>query len=688
MSPLPNSPLKRPYPSATVFEGTEIGHELDYIPYAKASKTFVKQTGYSTNTSPEYQDQWLSTHPDDAKVPRMGEAENEDHSSLSTNRRFSGVGTASENTGGSIHPSMSQSPVSAVPSHQEFGNPSELNSLYPINMGAGSHQTLRQRQLQYQQQLQQLQQQYQKQQCRYQHDQQEQQASETEVVLEMPPPALGNRKPRNMRRSSNLNNKYARMKRDMELMVHGRTPKLRAQYGRSFVEYVPVLYYEPTTCSQDPGAPFADAYGSGALPTSSPTARTTLPPSSYHVTQSVTQPSTTKPIQRSPSLSSGKRVRFDEVVPQVTPGSVSNANLSGGGGAYSTPHFRLSSGSSLSSSGRAVGNNYVPYSEPGRQFHDDGFGDDSEFENLLLDQDPFLDGISPVEPFREAVMTTDYMPPVLPRPQPLSKATFDTAYQQMNRATDLSVGQPYHHAPRPESILDDRSLAITERIHKIGSAIRASAAVNISRFGEKLPPSMDIRRGRDPEQEREQQRIRQQSRFAHPRPSSPSQPKSVFANSVVVPHSDIAITSMDHTASTGTEEPVREDKKHAASTTNPASHGVHDIWANDAKVANTIIAQSDTALTTPTTPTTLTDGIAKKSSNGNAVQNNSKITVSLLHQLPAVGENVPLSTSVVPSRDRIRSSNDAITTFVTTERDFDENYITVLEKEIEDLADL
>ncbi|KAF9961793.1 hypothetical protein BGZ65_010186, partial [Modicella reniformis] len=330
-----------------------------------------------------------------------------------------------------------------------------------------------------------------------------------EVVLEMPPPKLGNRKPRKMYGQWSLNNKYDRMKNDMELLAQGSSIQ---QLRSSTVQY---RRPAPAFNNYYTLAPGNVAYNAVVSPSLSVDGNIASQPlQGYCESQPFVQASNLTSPETTTMFSPNKRVRFDES-PSFAKAAI-NSNAAIGGGAYSTPHFRFSSGSCSISPGRTsaeVPAHYVPYSEPMQQISSDDFEVDPVLRRMLLEQEPFQDPT--FEMVSQPVATRQE--PANSEPHRAPQAESPVQSLQSNgvlvSGEAVSKENESHSGFGTEGILDERPLTIRERIHRMGFEIRTSAAASITRFGIKTSSSLEIRQMRDAEREREKQRLRQKSRF-------------------------------------------------------------------------------------------------------------------------------------------------------------------------------
>ncbi|KAF9180096.1 hypothetical protein BGZ50_006468 [Haplosporangium sp. Z 11] len=276
-----------------------------------------------------------------------------------------------------------------------------------------------------------------------------------EIVLEMPPPRVGSRKPRKLRGSRSLNEKYAQMKHDMSLMTSGASYKPLPRIARSgnnrvhggvptsIISHGPIL---------DPIHQDINIFGyQGFRPMNNAICRTKTSPmststdtvgyQSNHATSDVLYDPQLFGLQKGvdmiPSLvartgtesvsgfadshqaqSPRKRMRIENDVPPV---SLSSSAVAINGihgmdavrsGAYLTPHFRTFASSSSRTTRpnpivSSAPTQYIPYSAPRRQILDeDGFYDEPAFDLALSEQ-----GLSIQEPTAPVPSFVENEPP-------------------------------------------------------------------------------------------------------------------------------------------------------------------------------------------------------------------------------------------------------------------------------------
>jgi len=315
----------------------------------------------------------------------------------------------------------------------------------------------------------------------------------------------------------------------MELLVNGSmTPQLGNTTMRS--DRSTAVY------SSDYG-PYAYSHGYHDAPITADTSYgggTPHPPSSsgdgvpqliqefYEAQPFARSPWTAPPAETTASVPN-KRARVD--LDTNLNSSFASLNPAIGCGAFSTPHFRLSSGCGSSSSGRMCeeGNAHrTPSNEP-IQSSGDSFEEDPVFERML-EQELVLDDLTHGEtslpcdahPTLDSLEFQNGAQGEVPPQWPQSAVNIGTSYgETLNQEGRLEINNSEGEQARSETkcVLDERPLTIRDRIHKMGYEIRASAAASIPRFGITIPTLLDIRQKRDLENEREMQRLRLMSRF-------------------------------------------------------------------------------------------------------------------------------------------------------------------------------
>ncbi|KAF9129774.1 hypothetical protein BGX30_013820 [Mortierella sp. GBA39] len=312
------------------------------------------------------------------------------------------------------------------------------------------------------------------------------------AVVEMPAP-LANPRIKKVNRSSRLNDKYARMKSDMEHVVqlpYSYPRVMRHQYGHStisapwnaaaaFSQRPPGLPHAgvqsaqvPTYLSSSQRAPVQQTYGQLSQVGSSDHGTST----ELHQFESIN--SRTLPAQ----LPLTKRVRIEENPPSNNRGSTTRGRGCVGGGAFSTPHFRMSTQARTTGVVTVVG-----------QVGEDGF-DDWGLEDFLLDPEPMVVPTPNSAPVAQGYDNGRFASPATVKPT-----------QTNNINNSIGTSSQFRYSPRLQksekepSALDERPMTWLDRIHKLGSEIRASAAATVPRFGY---ISVAAKRGRTTKEER------------------------------------------------------------------------------------------------------------------------------------------------------------------------------------------
>ncbi|KAF9572204.1 hypothetical protein EC968_010141 [Mortierella alpina] len=344
---------------------------------------------------------------------------------------------------------------------------------------------------------------------------------EPEVLVEMPPPPLSNRKYRKLAGGASLNHKYNRWKDDMELWAQGSKP-LSGSRGRSFMEPTsrlgkrtashldPAMFYQHT---YDPvrkaDALTFDSKGSHTL--QSEKSASAL---SYNDPRSSAL--LVEPDMVSSASMSNKRPRLDGTETYLD--DAEKAPFSGAisGGPFSTPHFRLSLGTNKRT--REQPSEALDYSEATAQGPDDGFGDDIAFEKLL-----YLEGNS--SPLRH-VSSPPPAAQLSPKIYGSRQAFSPTPPHESSPPLPSSSPPP---PLNPAHVLLDCALPSRDRIQQIGNQMRRSAAAKISRFSVPCQsPSgevLNLKHGNGLKEVEEQDRERVSGGS-----SSPTVPRTAFLN--------------------------------------------------------------------------------------------------------------------------------------------------------------
>ncbi|KAG0312369.1 hypothetical protein BGZ99_009547 [Dissophora globulifera] len=479
----PKSPLKRSCSPFSLSKNIDTGHELDYIPFAKSSKTFVKQNKFSTGvTAIQFsEDQELSPS---TRVPGMGEFDPCSRDPLDGSeaspftRKSQEINSPSECNFAELPSPLSMS-SEVAPGYLNIQGQSVNWRTTRSIVEVGPD--LRQKK------------------------------SEAEVVVELPPPRIGNRIHRKPHGSGGLNGKYSRMVHEMGLMTQGiatgRPSSDCLGLGRSATSYTRLGDHK--SANDSARCQVSSGVGGGNAKQAIVTDSSNVPQPTlmYDPLPSGSLRPLISP-QTDHDFLKSKLARFDEGTSYGCTGLPSNISL--GAVAYSTPHFRLSKGSFSLGNGAVSANEdslcYAPYSAPNHQ-GDVEFDDDPEFENVLLKQEPFLeDAIIGSFSKDMAFLSGGHFK------ESAEDSVARSNQELIAREPPMTVSQGLCR----ESVLDERPMTIRERIHKMGSEIRASAGATVLRLGTADIPGisiMDFRRKRDTISENERQRLRQQSRF-------------------------------------------------------------------------------------------------------------------------------------------------------------------------------
>ncbi|CAO3565438.1 unnamed protein product [Mortierella alpina] len=293
-----------------------------------------------------------------------------------------------------------------------------------------------------------------------------------EVLLEMPPPPLSNRKSRKLCGGASLNHKYNRWKDDMELWAQGSRPAYGSK-SRPFTERTvrtskrtasylnPAMFYnhaynpvrETDVAMLDPESSLPDIYQSE---------KAESPLSYYNFGSTTMQADPVMPPAAWRSISN-KRSRLDNTEAcHAEAEATTTCSRAIAGGPFSTPHFRVSLGTSKRARERSPEALGLSRSGPVPQGSDGGSGPDKGLGNVL---------------FSEASSS------------PLDRGlTHTPASQLLHKASDQSLDfsrTPPHEPPPPlnsEGVLLDRALSSRDRIQQIGNQMRRSAAAKIARF--------------------------------------------------------------------------------------------------------------------------------------------------------------------------------------------------------------
>ncbi|KAG0305435.1 hypothetical protein BGZ98_004136 [Dissophora globulifera] len=441
------SPLKRSCSPFAFSKNIDTGHELDYIPFAKSSKTFVKQNKFSTGvTALQFsEDQELSPN---AIVPRMGEFDQCSRNPLDGSEASPFTRKSQEIN------CLPECNLAELPSPLSMS--SEVAPGYLNLQGQSVNWRMTRSIVEIGPDL-------------------RQKKNEAEVVVELPPPRIGNRIHRKPHGSGGLNGKYSRMMHEMGLMTQGtatgRPSSDCLDLGRSATSYTHLGDHKSANDGARCQAPSGVGGGN---------AKQAI------VTDSSNAPQPTLMFDPLPSGSLQPLIS-----PQTDHDFLRSKLVRLGNGAVSANEDSLC---------------YAPYSASNHQ-DDVEFDDDPEFENVLLKQEPFLEDVI-IDSFSKdmELLSGGHFK------ESAEDSMARSNQERITREPPTTVSQGFCR----ESVLDERPMTIRERIHKMGSEIRASAGATVPRLGTADIPGisiMDFRRKRDTISEHERQRLRQQSRF-------------------------------------------------------------------------------------------------------------------------------------------------------------------------------
>ncbi|KAF9538036.1 hypothetical protein EC957_007293 [Mortierella hygrophila] len=338
------------------------------------------------------------------------------------------------------------------------------------------------------------------------------------TMVEMPAP-LANPRIRKANRSSRLNDKYARMKSDMEHVVqlpYSYPRVVRHQYGHSTIS---APWNAATAFSQRPlGLPHAGVQ-SAQVPTYPSSSQRAPTQQTYGQLSQVgggthgtsTEPhqldsinSRTLPAQPPPT----KRVRIEENPPSNNKGGTTRGRGGVGGGAFSTPHFRMST--PARTTGVSSPSSHVLFpttlSQGARrteevatmagQVGEDGF-DDWGLEDLLLDPEPMVVPTPNSAPVAQGYDNGRFASTATVKP-----TQFNTTNNSSSTSSQFRYSSRLQKSEKEPSAQDERPMTWLDQIHKLGSEIRAAAAATVPRFGY---ISVAAERGRTTKEERASQ---------------------------------------------------------------------------------------------------------------------------------------------------------------------------------------
>ncbi|KAF9993949.1 hypothetical protein BGZ79_001323 [Entomortierella chlamydospora] len=520
-----SSTSKRPYDSINV------GHELAFIPFAKTSKTFIKKVDNNANSSSIVEYSWTPNSTDDAKVPR---SEDEDCDS-NTAQKDVQESPVHRQVGGAKRNDevLNAIPSSMFPSSPTTTTLDSRTQIFQLGLLSARNTTqqstgadgntvhaLYRKQADYLEQLEQQQQHVQFAQDRYEF---------SEIVLEMPPP----RPSRKPRKPSSLNQKYARMKHDMELISQDAT--LQLGNSSDLFDSAFAGSFSPTfTCGSSPYHSNLRTFrsnGHTGYGATTPYRDSTLQEAYQRAEQSFEQYTPrlgSSSIPSSHDLPISINGVFENVVPSTSSTASPRSSFRGDNNLYSMPYFRLSSLPPINRNrtDQALNESYasypIPYGNNGRKISRDGHLDRPTSENILHDHErtddtvfsPYILPDNNVNIIRANEGQSGPLTDALVPPATDSKIQniFDEVEQQYHtpRVIREQLADKHdqdHKYSRELFDLPSPQYTLFDKIHKIGSEIKASATATVLRFGARNAVTRDM------EKEQERRKQRQKSRF-------------------------------------------------------------------------------------------------------------------------------------------------------------------------------
>ncbi|KAF9172635.1 hypothetical protein BGX21_005213 [Mortierella sp. AD011] len=513
------------------YDSIDVGHELAFIPFAKTSKTFIKKAGNNANSPSVVEYSWTSNSTDDAKVPRS----EDEYCDSNTAQKDVEESPVHRQVGGARRNDevLNVIPSSMFPSSPrtttldsraqifQLGLPSTSNTAQQSTSADGDPaHVLYRKQADYQEQLEQQQQHVEFAQDRYEF---------SEIILEMPPPRLS----RKLRKPNSLNQKYARMKHDMELI--SQDAALQLGNSNEPFELAFAGSFSPTfACGASPYYPNLRAsrsnghMGYGAT---TPYRDSTLQDAYRRAEQHFEQ---YMPRLGSPSIPSSHNLpisnngAFESVVPSTGSTASPKSSFRGDSDLYSMPYFRFSSLPSISQNrdNQTLNETYAsyphPYGENGKRISRNGHLDRPTSENILHDHERTDDTVfSPyilagnnaniihTNEGQSGPLTDALVPPVT---DSKIQNTFDEVEQQYHRQRVIceqqdDIHEQVHEYSHELPDLPSPQYNLFDKIHKIGAEIKASATATVPRFGAGNAATRDM------EKEQERRKQRQKSRF-------------------------------------------------------------------------------------------------------------------------------------------------------------------------------
>ncbi|KAF9914429.1 hypothetical protein BX616_008317 [Lobosporangium transversale] len=570
-------------PSTLTYGSSDAVHELNYIPFAKASRAFVRQTDDASSPHSPVISQWSATNIGDAKVPKLDDALEYDEIAPPCVQDLEKRPTCFDNSSNPTiyFPSIAlkangsqQDMVDSAVAGSDIQQPSESATEYFQHYTDTSFSN----------------QNFDKDQYQYQRN------SESAIVIELPPPRLGTRRPRKLHGSWSLNRKYEKMKHDMDLMVQNESLQRRQQMN------VPTYIYNSPTPAFEQSvqrAIKADFNPYRNLATPGFPVHTDLgsrQPSFYQGYQSMLKQGKINQGPYSTSLNDlqNKRARLDSRL--CHPGySVDISNVAPiDNGVFSLPHFRFSSSASNHAlrASTKVSAQYLPYSSPGTMASlEDGFDDNPVFEHVPLSDETLLtESINPLldvgGSFQFRSQPGASNPQVMQRRKRGSDDVREEEEQGQhtidftgNSCTDSSLD----HRPQ-------KSVGLVDRIHQVGSEIRASVSAAIPRFGG------SILRNMDKEEERRQLRLR--SRFGLGIPCIQRRPRDLTKSFPKLVNK--------HLTSGGNKT---SDLQRSNSDHNPSAAPTLNMDSDSANLSNSIMPPACEGCMLPATPSSVTKDV-------------------------------------------------------------------------------
>ncbi|KAG0042013.1 hypothetical protein BGZ83_001002 [Gryganskiella cystojenkinii] len=494
-------------------------HELDYIPFAKTSNTIVKQLGNTISITPPFtlQDdtRWSPIRVDgDASVPRLNEIYLQDQDDV-THKMMPVPGKESRvqsQGGGNQAFELDRGDFDSLPL-TPYGQDYEtlvmpppvegvkgLRRLYAPPTLRMPHQRL--------------------------HPISEDRVQPTnEVLWEIPPPKLSNRRIR--KSTGSLNEKYSGMKYEMDVIAQVPVQPLR------FMPYTRTLNHcaaglppplpivpEPMVIDTDQG----QAVPGWSQPPLAPGPTVDNPPCPGQGTaQTSSLPVWVQDLDTRDNFAPDFGIANNTISTSAT--NIVSNHIKLNGGPFSTPHFRLSS----PSTNRCRQNSSSPLHPPPRKpqaisnvFAESGvddFDDDPELESILKDQTLFEDSFAHEGEQAES--------------DAFSSSRIDSTIIASNMNLNIRP-LPEGHGnggadAESDGVLNQRPLTLSDRIHRLGREIREAAAASVPKFQSPTNNRVSPPQSRLPssQQQQKQQRHVHQSHHSDSALSSKAQSRTV-----------------------------------------------------------------------------------------------------------------------------------------------------------------